>query len=92
MLPEEITAKLSCRYVNNNDPFLLFAPFKVEEVYSEPRIVIFHDVMSDSEISTVKKLAQPRVSTFYILYHSNIPKTHILIWFVMNFICYFTKK
>lgn len=61
--PIEITSKLVCYYENNGkNPFLLFAPFKVEEAYTQPRIVIFHDVIADREIATIKKLAQPRVS------------------------------
>lgn len=61
--PIEITSRLICYYENNNkNPFLLIAPFKVEEAYKQPRILIFHDVIADSEIATIKKLAQPRVS------------------------------
>ncbi|KAF5298234.1 hypothetical protein FQR65_LT09745 [Abscondita terminalis] len=56
----QISSKLKCFYVNNNNPFLRIAPFKMEEAFPEPRIVVFHDVMSDSEIETVKKLARPR--------------------------------
>lgn len=61
-LPEEISSKLKCRYVTHNNSFLLIAPFKVEEAYHKPNIWIFHDVMSDSEIETIKKLSLPRVS------------------------------
>ncbi|XP_031337865.1 prolyl 4-hydroxylase subunit alpha-1 isoform X4 [Photinus pyralis] len=55
-----ITSKLKCYYTNNNNPFLLIAPFKVEEAYPNPKILIFHDVMSDSEIDTIKRMATPR--------------------------------
>lgn len=58
--PIEITSNLKCRYINNNNPFLLIAPFKIEEAFHEPKIVIFHNVMSDSEIETIKQLARPR--------------------------------
>jgi prolyl 4-hydroxylase len=33
----------------------------MEEALLKPRIVIYHDVISDDEIDTVKKLAKPRV-------------------------------
>ncbi|KAJ8914268.1 hypothetical protein NQ315_011000 [Exocentrus adspersus] len=59
-LPPEVTAKLICRYVTNNNPYLRIAPFKVEEAHHKPDLFIFHDVMSDSEIETIKKLATPR--------------------------------
>ncbi|XP_018332040.1 prolyl 4-hydroxylase subunit alpha-1 [Agrilus planipennis] len=59
--PVEITSKLKCYYYNKNrDPFLLLAPFKVEEAYKDPDIFIFHDVMYDEEIETIKNMARPR--------------------------------
>ncbi|KAK9871119.1 hypothetical protein WA026_011403 [Henosepilachna vigintioctopunctata] len=58
--PIEITSQLKCVYVNHGNPFLLLAPFKVEEAYFNPNIYIFYDVMSDAEIETVKRLATPR--------------------------------
>ncbi|KAI4458946.1 prolyl 4-hydroxylase alpha subunit [Holotrichia oblita] len=57
---DEILAELKCRYVHNGNPFLKIAPFKVEEAYLDPQILIFHDVMADHEIATIKALAQSR--------------------------------
>lgn len=61
-LPEEATSKLRCRYITHNNPFLLIAPFKIEEAHHKPDLFIFHGVMSDTEIETIKKLSMPRVS------------------------------
>ncbi len=58
---EEVKAKLKCRYVTNNVPFLKIAPLKLEEAYLDPYIVVYHDVMYDNEIETIKKLAKPKV-------------------------------
>uniref|UniRef100_A0AAR5PQR8 procollagen-proline 4-dioxygenase n=2 Tax=Dendroctonus ponderosae TaxID=77166 RepID=A0AAR5PQR8_DENPD len=58
--PVEVQAKLKCRYLSRDNPFLKLAPFKVEEAHLEPDLFIFHDVMSDKEIETIKRLAQPR--------------------------------
>lgn len=58
---EKIIAALKCRYVDNNRPYLKIGPFRVEEAYLDPYIVIFHDVMYDSEIEIIKKLAKPKV-------------------------------
>ena len=33
---------------------------KEEEVYLQPRIVVFHGLISDQEIDTIKALATPR--------------------------------
>ncbi|XP_074103649.1 prolyl 4-hydroxylase subunit alpha-1 [Cotesia typhae] len=56
----QIQKDLKCRYVDRGIPFLKIAPFKEEEAYLDPRIVIYHDVISDAEIDTIKRLAQPR--------------------------------
>ena len=61
-LPVEVGKELKCRYLDNGKPFLRIAPFKIEEAYLKPMIWIVHDVMTDDEIATIKKLAHPRVS------------------------------
>ena len=35
-------------------------PVKEEEVFLKPRIVVYHDFLSDPEVETVKRLATPR--------------------------------
>lgn len=57
---EKLLSKLRCSYVNNGVPFLLIAPFKVEEISHDPFIVVFHDVMYDNEIEVIKRMAKPR--------------------------------
>lgn len=62
------------------------APVKEEEVFLEPRLVLYHDVITDNELDVVKKLATPRVSlqklcfnivgfsiydNYHFLFHSN---------------------
>ncbi|XP_046465061.1 prolyl 4-hydroxylase subunit alpha-1 isoform X1 [Neodiprion pinetum] len=59
-LPADVQKNLKCRYVERGIPFLKIAPFKEEEAYLDPRIVIYHDVIYDEEIDTVKRMAQPR--------------------------------
>ncbi|XP_076235985.1 prolyl 4-hydroxylase subunit alpha-1 isoform X2 [Calliopsis andreniformis] len=56
----QIQKNLKCRYVDRGIPFLKIAPFKEEEAYLDPRIVVYHDVIYDEEIETIKKMAQPR--------------------------------
>lgn len=60
MMDEGIQSQLRCYYVTNNVPYLLLQPVKAEDAYPNPRIVIYHDVLSDNEIETIKRLAQPR--------------------------------
>ncbi|KAI8794049.1 prolyl 4-hydroxylase subunit alpha-1 isoform X1, partial [Biomphalaria glabrata] len=53
---------LTCRYVTNNHPLLLIQPIKEETVHLDPWIVVYYNVMSDEEISTIKHLATPRLN------------------------------
>ena len=57
----KIEGQLRCRYTTNNVPFFFIQPVKMEEAFLNPRIVVYYDVISDDEIETVKKMAQPRV-------------------------------
>lgn len=59
-LNEKIKAKLRCRYVDFGRPFLKLAKLKEEEAFLDPRIVLYHDVLSDREIKAIQQLAVPR--------------------------------
>lgn len=59
-LSSEKVSKLKCYYFHTNHHFLKIAPFKVEEAHHKPDIFIFYDVLSDSEIGTIRRMAQPR--------------------------------
>uniref|UniRef100_A0A8C5K3V1 Prolyl 4-hydroxylase subunit alpha-1 n=1 Tax=Jaculus jaculus TaxID=51337 RepID=A0A8C5K3V1_JACJA len=55
--------KLFCRYHDGNrNPKFILAPAKQEDEWDKPRIVRFHDIISDAEIEIVKDLAKPRLS------------------------------
>uniref|UniRef100_A0A6I8QR21 Prolyl 4-hydroxylase subunit alpha-1 n=1 Tax=Xenopus tropicalis TaxID=8364 RepID=A0A6I8QR21_XENTR len=54
--------RLFCRYFDGNkDPLLILSPTKQEDEWDKPRIVRYHDIISDEEISKVKELAKPRL-------------------------------
>jgi len=59
--PPSLTAKLKCRYVHHNRPYLRIAPLKEEEAYDDPRILLYRDALYDSEMDTFKRMAQPRL-------------------------------
>lgn len=61
-IPEEIKSKLKCYYASNNLDFLKIGPFKVEEAYSDPKMLLFHDVIYDREIQAIKELAEVRLT------------------------------
>lgn len=52
---------LMCDYFTNGNPYYLLQPVKREEVFKAPKIVMFHDVVTDKEIEIIKYLAQPKV-------------------------------
>ncbi|XP_031434616.1 prolyl 4-hydroxylase subunit alpha-1b [Clupea harengus] len=55
-------SRLFCRYYDNgHNPQYLLGPVKQEDEWDRPRIVRFHDIISDSEIAKVKELAKPRL-------------------------------
>ena len=78
----KIAAKLYCRYVTNNVPFFFLQPLKMEEAYLNPRIEVYHGVLEDDEIETVKKLATPRVNFFYLL--SKKKNTFNILFFIFS--------
>lgn len=53
-------SKLTCRYAENDVPFLKIAPLKLEQISLDPYIVQYHEVMYDSEIEVIKRMAKPR--------------------------------
>ncbi|XP_072484319.1 prolyl 4-hydroxylase subunit alpha-1 isoform X2 [Notamacropus eugenii] len=54
--------KLFCRYHDGNrNPKFILAPAKQEDEWDKPRIVRFHEIISDAEIEVVKDLAKPRL-------------------------------
>lgn len=63
---------LSCYYTHHNKPHLRIGPFKTEELYYEPPILMFHDVISDDEIGELKDDAYPYVSCINFLAHSYV--------------------
>lgn len=57
---EKIVATLFCHYVDNGVPFLKIAPLKIEQLSHDPYIVVYHNVIYDSEIEKIKTMAKPR--------------------------------
>nr|XP_033798197.1 prolyl 4-hydroxylase subunit alpha-1-like [Geotrypetes seraphini] len=54
--------KLFCRYFNGNrNPRYVLGPVKQEDEWDRPRIVRFHDIITDEEITRIKELAKPRL-------------------------------
>uniref|UniRef100_UPI0037E823CE prolyl 4-hydroxylase subunit alpha-1-like n=1 Tax=Semicossyphus pulcher TaxID=241346 RepID=UPI0037E823CE len=55
-------SRLFCRYYDNNHhPKYVIGPVKQEDEWDRPRIVRYHDIVSDREMEKVKELAKPRL-------------------------------
>ena len=61
-LPQRIRNTLYCHYLDTSAvAYLRLNKIKVEIVYHQPFVVIYHDVVSDEEIETIKRLATPKL-------------------------------
>jgi hypothetical protein len=49
---------LKCRFLMTKSKFTILAPFKVEEMSVERKVLLFHDVLSDGEIKLLKLMAR----------------------------------
>ena len=53
-------SKLYCNHAESKSAFLRLQPVKQEVISFQPKIVIYHDIISDEEIETIKFLAKPK--------------------------------
>uniref|UniRef100_A0A8D8VM01 procollagen-proline 4-dioxygenase n=1 Tax=Cacopsylla melanoneura TaxID=428564 RepID=A0A8D8VM01_9HEMI len=64
----KLLSKLKCYYQHNSRSyFLLIAPVKVEQLNLEPEILLFHDILTERQMETVKKNAAPGMERSKIL-------------------------
>jgi prolyl 4-hydroxylase len=57
---KKTSSSLSCKYVRYH-PLLVIAPVKEELVYDNPPIRIYHDIITEKQIETLKALSLPKV-------------------------------
>lgn len=51
-----------CRYIHHKNPYLMLGPFKEDQISNIPYVVVFRDILSDIDIQTLIKEAQPNLS------------------------------
>lgn len=62
-----ISSEFYCHYATENNAFLKIAPVKVEIINpSNPYLVVFHDIVTDNEILTLKSLAKPKLQRAFV--------------------------
>lgn len=84
-LSNDIKKLLKCRYVHHDIPFLKIAPFKEEDIYLEPRVVMFHDVISEEEIDTMKDMSKHMVCLVNtVLYKIKLRSFNFIFYFLAS--------
>ncbi|EDW16639.2 uncharacterized protein Dmoj_GI22115 [Drosophila mojavensis] len=63
--------RLVCSYKTKPSKFLYLAPFKMELLSEDPYIVVFHDVIYDSEIKHLRNTAEPLLHRSYVKKSNN---------------------
>ncbi len=53
--------QLKCQYKRHH-PLFYYGPLREETLFSNPWIVLYHDLMTDSEVAAIKRIAKPKVS------------------------------
>ncbi|KAK4317544.1 hypothetical protein Pmani_011388 [Petrolisthes manimaculis] len=66
ILPPEAFFGLKCGYVFGVSSYHQLMPFKVELVWSDPIIIVYHDVLTHTEMAMVKHISTPRLATTMI--------------------------
>ncbi|XP_028838594.1 prolyl 4-hydroxylase subunit alpha-2 isoform X2 [Denticeps clupeoides] len=63
--------RLFCRYSSGGgNARLIYAPVKEEDEWDHPRIIRYHELMSDKEIEIIKTLARPKLARAKVVDHS----------------------
>jgi len=57
---ESVRSKMYCYYNHGTHDYLKLIPYKVEIVSLDPKVELYYEVLSDTEIDTIKELATPR--------------------------------
>lgn len=77
--PLEILKKLKCKYISHHTPFSKLARLKLEEISLDPFVVVYHNVMYDSEIQILQNMAKPvvNIQNCFLNFHQKIILNYI---------------
>ena len=59
---QAIKLKQICRYLHHKDSYLKLGPFKEEHITDIPSIVVFHDILTENEMTFLKEETRPYLS------------------------------
>uniref|UniRef100_A0A8D8ZSS4 procollagen-proline 4-dioxygenase n=1 Tax=Cacopsylla melanoneura TaxID=428564 RepID=A0A8D8ZSS4_9HEMI len=61
-VPEKIKSSLKCYYESYRNPYLKIGPFKMEELYLDPKIIKIHDAIADGEIEELVGFSKEKIT------------------------------
>ena len=72
---QAIKLKQICRYLHHKDSYLKLGPFKEEHITDIPSIVVFHDILTENEMTFLKEETRPYLSQKREFQHHNSGST-----------------
>ena len=63
MRPPELDKNLKCSWLDHENPFLKFGPFKFELLHENFEIGLLHDLITKEESINIQKLAKGKMKT-----------------------------
>ena len=58
------SSNLFCRFAHYDNPRLFIRPAKEEVLFYQPRITVFHDILTDKEMATLINISKSSVSVY----------------------------
>ncbi|XP_049536171.1 prolyl 4-hydroxylase subunit alpha-1-like [Anopheles darlingi] len=74
--PASVLKTLYCFYEHSRNPFLRIAPLKVEQISHDPFMMVYHEIISDREITNVLEAARPRLNRALVFEANKYSVTH----------------
>ncbi|KAH8271406.1 hypothetical protein KR018_008879 [Drosophila ironensis] len=68
---------LQCGYMSETHPFLWIAPLKAEELSHNPLVVLYHDVIYQSEIDTIRNLVTNKLKRAEVAGFNETSKSNV---------------
>ncbi|XP_074605324.1 prolyl 4-hydroxylase subunit alpha-3-like [Brevipalpus obovatus] len=74
-VPHHESQESICYYSNRNSFWLLVQPLKIEIFHPEEQLIMFHDILTESETKLLKELSAKKIGRSFIGKNKNFSKT-----------------
>ncbi|XP_061396385.1 prolyl 4-hydroxylase subunit alpha-1-like [Musca vetustissima] len=75
----QVRSKLYCRYCNNNLPYYLLGPLKLEELNIDPFVAVYYDVIYDREVKEIIETSKTQIGKSAIGSNNNTKANEVRI-------------